>query len=759
MRLVARGIALLLCCAGVAAAGQHSFKGRRLDDALRILQSDGLRIVFSSETVTPQMRVQSEPRAATPREQLNELLREHGLAAQTGPGGIILVVRAPELAAARPPAPTSQPTRHHPAETAVLPGNYSDYITVTSTGEPLAPRGAAEITLDRGGLDAAGSVVEPDGLSALRAVPGVSAASDIRSDFSVRGDPFREIGIVIDGVATPLLQHALYGRADAGSLPMFGSDSLDRVTLQAGAFPRVYGDALGAQVGLSFREGSRDAMRIAGSIGGMTTTVAGEGPLGTEHRGSWIASVRDSYHSWPPGRRTIDDPGFVFGDLHAKLVYDLSPRQQVSVSALGGHSTMDTLDERLTGQLTTGTDTAGLLTGGWRSTIGNQTVVRQRVYFVDQDLVTALKTGEIEGRSSNAALGYRGEALHATLGGMLDAGAEVTRQSGVRESTAAGLAAGLGAGQATWMTHAAYADFSRPVGHGLWLDAGARASDSTLVQHGAFSPWIAATWQPVGGWTMRASAGGSRQFPDLDAVLGAAGSPLKPERATHVDLSIEQHLSGGLRWQATVFRRVESDVLRLTGTTPLGTLSAQNDPLTTSVTRNALSGTSRGFEFVLTPPDTGPVSGWLSYAYARTRQHDVTTQETFWSDMDRRHTLNAAGTLRLGSHTSAGLVVRAASGLPLPGYFDLRGGTLFAGDQLNTVRLPSYLRLDARVQQRLLSTRHQVTLFGEVQNALNQGNETIGIGINQPTAAAAFGLSQTLVPRRVSVGIRIDWSR
>jgi hypothetical protein len=760
MRLAVRGIALLLCCAGVAAAGQHSFKGRRLDDALRILQADGLRVVFSSEMVKPQMRVQSEPRAGSAREQLDELLGQQGLTAEAGPGGTILVVRRhPAQANASPSRTTSvQPIQKTTPDTGSLPASYSDQITVTSTRDVLVPRGAAPAVLDRRGLSDAGSVFDADGLEAIRAMPGVSAPSDVRSDFSVRGDPFRQIGIVIDGVSTPLLRHALYGRADAGSLPMFGSDSLDHVTLETGAFPRLYGDALGAQLGLSFREGSRDAMRVAGSVGGMTTSVVAEGPIGTEHRGSWIASGRDSYHSWPPGPRSATDPGFVFGDLQTKLVYDVSPRQQISFSALGGHSAMDTLDEVLAGQLTTGTDTAGLATAGWQSTIGNHTIVRQRVYFVGQELATTLKTGEMEARSTNTALGYRAEALRATLGGMLDSGAEIVRQSGVRDSTSAGLLAGLDAGRAAWMTRAVYVDFSRPVGHAASLDAGARASDSTLAQHGALSPWVVGTWHLRADWTVRASAGSSRQFPDLDAVLGAAGSPLKPERATHLDASVEQRTSSGLRWQATVFSRVENDVLRLPGATlPVASLL----PLklsTITVARNGLSGTSRGIELVVTPAHVGAVSGWLSYAFARTRQHDVTTQETFWSDMDRRHTLNAAGTIHLGPQTSAGLVFRAASGLPVPGYFDLRNGALVSGDQLNTVRLPSYVRVDARVQRRLLSARHQITLFGEVQNALNQGAQGLGIAVTQPTIGTALALSP-IAPRRVSAGIRIDWSR
>jgi hypothetical protein len=426
---------------------------------------------------------------------------------------------------------------------------------------------------------------------------------------------------------------------------------------------------------------------------------------------------------------------------------------------LGGHSALDTLDDALSGQLTTGTDTSGLFTGGWQSTIGTHTVVRQRVYFVGQDLVTTLKTGETEARSSNASLGYRAEVLHATLGGLLASGAEVVRQSGVRESTSTALAAGLDAGHEVWMTHAAYVDFSRPVGRRLSLEAGARLSDSSLVHHGAVSPWILGAWRPVVGWTVSASAGASRQFPDLDAVLGAAGSQLVPERATHADLGIEQQLVTGLRWQVTFFRRVEEDVLRAPNVSPPIVGTVPDAPQTLSAYRNALSGVSQGVELTLTPARIGMFSGWVSYSYARTQQRDTATQETFASDVDLRHTLSGVGSFRLGAQTSAAFVLRAASGLPIPGYFGVRNGTLVVSDQLNAVRLPSFVRIDARVQRRLLSMRHQVTVFGEVLNALNHQDEGVGIGIIQPTTATALGLSPSLVPRRVSAGIRIDWSR
>jgi Ca-activated chloride channel family protein len=72
--------------------------GRPLGDALRLLQERGLPVIFSSELVLPQMRVTSEPKATRPEEALVEILRPHGLAARPGPGGRLLVVRAPSPA-------------------------------------------------------------------------------------------------------------------------------------------------------------------------------------------------------------------------------------------------------------------------------------------------------------------------------------------------------------------------------------------------------------------------------------------------------------------------------------------------------------------------------------------------------------------------------------------------------------------------------------------------------------------------------------
>jgi hypothetical protein len=240
---------------------------------------------------------------------------------------------------------------------------------------------------------------------------------------------------------------------------------------------------------------------------------------------------------------------------------------------------------------------------------------------------------------------------------------------------------------------------------------------------------------------------------------GSAGSlPLRPERATHIDVGIEQRLLGRIRWQATLFDRIEHDILRGPDPGPLPHATSV-DPLVPGTYRNALFGVSRGLELVVSPAHTSRLSGWLSYTYASMQQRDVTTQETFWSAFDRRHTFNAAGMFRIGAQSSAGLVLRAASGVPIPGYFDLRNGALVVGDRLNAVRLPAYVRLDGRVQRHVFSSRHQVTVFAELVNALNRGNEGLAPGVIQAGTGDATGFARPLVPRQVSFGITIALTR
>jgi outer membrane cobalamin receptor len=770
VRILAAAVALIVSCAAPAQAGQaqHAFEGRPLADALRALQRRGLQIVFSSEIVTPAMRVVAEPRAASARQQLDELLAPHGLEAEAGPGRVIQVVRAKpaaaspsarDLAEARTIGRGKAADRNDPAssEGARTPHRYTDRVTVTgSRTDRVDPGVASEVSLDTRALQSMSSVLQDDPLQAVHALPGVAATDDFRSEFSVRGSPHRQVGMVIDGVATTWLQHMVYGRTDAGSLSMFGSYSVERATLQAGAYPQRYDDRLGAQLDITLREGSRDGRQIRGSVGGTSAAFVAEGPLGRERRGSWIVSARNSYRAWPLRQATPDDVGFAFADAHAKLVYDFSPTQQFTVTAVGGRSTLDTVDEPLLGPLASGTTEAALLTMGWRTTLGSRTAIRQRASVIAQDFVNTRPTGQSAGRRSNRAFAYRGELLRTLFGGTFEAGGEVRQLQGVRHVLADGPAFPSDDFGATWSTRSAYLHVVRAIGRGVSIAGGLRAAGSTLVHENAAAPWILAEWSFEPGWTLNASAGVSEQFPELDAVRSMSGSPaLEPEHATHVDVGIGRRLGHGFRWQATVFNRVERDVLRAPNFSPRLMSSVMPGPSDAGRYQNALQGASRGVELLVERTAAGRLSGWVSYAYGKTRQTDIITGEAFWGDFDQRHAINAAGVFSLSDRTSLSLLFRGSSNTPVPGYLAARDGALFVGERLNDVRLPRYARLDVRAQRAFASPGGRMTLFAEMLNVLNRTNLAASSGLIDRFTGEATGFSRSLMTRRASVGAEI----
>src|SRR5262249_39792180 len=150
-----------------------------------------------------------------------------------------------------------------------------------------------------------------------------------QAEYSVRGAQFREMGTVIDGTPTSFLFHAVRGADDTGSISMINTDVLSRASLDSGPHPRRHGDWVGGTMEFDIREGSRDHTAFRGSISGTSASVVADGPLGRGKRASWLVAARKSYVDWL--LRKIDpnvDSTFGFSDMHAKVTYDLTSRQQ-----------------------------------------------------------------------------------------------------------------------------------------------------------------------------------------------------------------------------------------------------------------------------------------------------------------------------------------------------------------------------------------------------------------------------------------------
>jgi hypothetical protein len=92
-------LSLLLMAAPVAAsvaeaAAVQPYKDRRVVDVLRDFQRQGVRIIFSTALVRPEMRVTAEPAGDNPQKVITAILAPHGLVPTVGLRGVLLVVRA-----------------------------------------------------------------------------------------------------------------------------------------------------------------------------------------------------------------------------------------------------------------------------------------------------------------------------------------------------------------------------------------------------------------------------------------------------------------------------------------------------------------------------------------------------------------------------------------------------------------------------------------------------------------------------------------
>ena len=152
-----------------------------------MLQARGLRLVFTSEMVTPDMRVRVEPRASAPKDQLAELLQPHGLTAENGPGGILQVVRQKKSTVERSrraivPAPVKRADADDLDESAS--GTvYRERVTVFGDVEPRDDLGAGvERRLAQHEFRGMGSQIADDPLRMVQALPGVTTGDDFRSD-------------------------------------------------------------------------------------------------------------------------------------------------------------------------------------------------------------------------------------------------------------------------------------------------------------------------------------------------------------------------------------------------------------------------------------------------------------------------------------------------------------------------------------------------------------------------------------------------
>ena len=657
-------------------------------------------------------------------------------------------------------------------------GAYTERVTVSGSLRGDADVTAGATSLHGRELENLRGAVLDDPLRALQALPSATATDDFYSEFAVRGNPFRYIGLVVDGVPTAYLMHAVNGVSDGGSVTMINSDVLGGVSLRPGSYPQRTGRRLGAEIDLATREGQRDRFHGRAGLSGTSAAFVGEGPLASG-KGAWLASVRRSYLDYVIER--IDpETGFAFGfvDAQAKVVYDLTARHQVTMSALFGRARFDEGDPNIgVNEIHTGVSRAWLTTLSWRYLPSPRLAITQRLYSTGLRFDNDNRAGATIDDARRAELGWRADASASARPGLVvEFGGDVERLDGrstvVRKLSATTPAITLNTYDRHATAASAYTQVRIDAGSRLTVTPGGRVDHWSVTNATTGSPWVTAEWRVGTRTRVRAGSGIYRQFPDLDAVYGlnGGGRELEPERALHIDGSVERTWRGHTRIVVSAYTRREHDVLwraalesRLA---PNGTVQAGSFD---APWRNVLSGRARGVEVVLRREAADGFSGWAAYGYGRLRYTDSSTGERFWADADQRHTVSLYGNYRLSSRSSLSARYRYGSNYPIAGYIGEPSAALgqrpFVDDrplfyglssERNTVRLPPYSRLDVRADRAFNWSRRRLVVFVDVANVLNRTNVR-NASYSVDRAGRVFETTESLLPIVPSGGLTVEF--
>ena len=211
------------------------------------------------------------------------------------------------------------------------------------------------------------------------------------------------------------------------------------------------------------------------------------------------------------------------------------------------------------------------------------------------------------------------------------------------------------------------------------------------------------------------------QPPSPDQTVKGIGNPdLLPERAVHVSAGVRRRFAEGVEANATLFAK---SLDRLVVRNPV----AAYDPAAVPYVNDG-EGRVYGLELLLRARLDERFFGWLAYTYQRSLRRDGFGRPERPFDFDQPHNLTAVGTWRLSSRWKAGFRFRYTSGnpaTPITGsvYDASAGSWVPVYGAVNTDRLPPFHELDVRVDRIWTFPRWKMSLYVDVQNVYNHGNQ------------------------------------
>jgi hypothetical protein len=173
---------------------------------------------------------------------------------------------------------------------------------------------------------------EKDVLKTIQLLPGVKAASEGNSGFTVRGGGIDQNLILLDEAPVYNPSHVM------GYLSVFNSDAIKDVKMITGGIPAEYGGRLSSVLDIRTNDGNAKYVEGTGGIGLLSSRLTVEGPI-VRDQGSFIVSGRRTYADLflkLSSDTTLKNVSLYFYDFNAKANFMLGEFDRVYISGYLG---------------------------------------------------------------------------------------------------------------------------------------------------------------------------------------------------------------------------------------------------------------------------------------------------------------------------------------------------------------------------------------------------------------------------------------
>lgn len=742
---VRSGLLLALCVAGCASseatlAENFDFlrKGDSLASAFQALNERGFQITYSSNVVTPEMRLESDPSAEDIALLLKQILQPWGLSAIEAADNDFLIVAGDT---SRPSETDRKPTPLR--ETASI-----ETIDVTATRFGIASDAhETQTTLTARDVRRVPHLGD-DPMRVLKTLPG-TAGRDLSAKIHVRGGRADEVLLIIDGAEIHNGFH--FQDRDEGFLSLIDSNLVESMNFSTGGLTAHHGDVMSGVVEISTRRPTLED-QFSHAIGiSFVSSFARTSRTFADGRGSWIASARRSYLDLLMEQAQDGDERITpeYQDAFAAVRYEMSERTSLAFHALLGADDLVIVEGDSNAREAGEGETSHLwltVDQDWSDAITSSTVLswatgdRQRDNFDERE-------GEMLGDVSlNAETSYfdlrqdwrwlasldqliqwglnanHHEAsydyfLRSVAIDTFDPTRVVTRNDALQVDVSGDK---LGA----------YVAYRKRFGGALSVEVGGRwdrYSYDGANSYDRVSPRVNAVYQLNDRSELRAAWGIAHQPHAIDRLDVEDGETqyMAPESARHIVVGYATKLFDTMSLRVDAYRKDYRD-LRPRFENELSSARLLAEAEADRVRIDANEARARGIEITLRRDTNQQWGGWLSYVYA----HAEDWFEDRWRarKWEQEHSVTL-GIGRSGATWDMNLAAFYYSGTPImpieaslaprdDGSSQLRINRGLASAD----RLDHYLRLDFRASRKVQFERSVLTYYLEIFNLLDRQN-------------------------------------